>query len=118
VVGAERSMIARAFARLDPIALGAAVGVLSGVGLFGMTVVLVLRGGIWVGMHLSRLSNYLIGYDVTWAGSVVGLVEGAVAGFLLGVGLAMLWNAYHRLFISIVVARQRRRNLRRVLQEL
>jgi hypothetical protein len=118
VVGAERSLISSAFARLDPIALGAAVGVVSGVGLCAMTIVLLLRGGIWVGMNLSRLNNYLIGYDVTWVGSVVGLVEGAVVGFLLGAGLALLWNLYHRLFISIVVARERRRDLRRALQEI
>jgi hypothetical protein len=111
-------MISRAFARLDPLALGVAVGVLSGVGLFGMTAVLLLRGGIAVGRHLGRLNNYLIGYDVSWVGALVGLVEGAMLGFLLGVGVALLWNAYHGLFIWIVVARERRRDLRRVLQEL
>jgi hypothetical protein len=118
VSGAERAMISRAFARLDPVALGAGLGVVSGTVLFLMTATLVLRGGIWVGMHLGRLSNYLPGYTVSWPGALIGAIEGGAAGFIVGTCVALLWNAYHHLFIKLVIARERRRALRRVLEDL
>jgi hypothetical protein len=114
----ERLLLSRAFARLDPLAMGAAVGLVSGVGLSVATAVLLLQGGLSIGLHLGRLSFYLPGYSVTWPGVLVGLIEGAVAGGALGVALAWLWNAYHRLFVTLVVARERSRQIRQELQEL
>jgi hypothetical protein len=114
----ERLVLSRAFARLDPLAMGAAVGLVSGAGLSVATAVLLLQGGLSMGLHLGRLSFYLPGYSVTWPGVLVGLIEGAVAGGALGVALAWLWNAYHRLFVKLVVARERSRKIRQELQEL
>ena len=116
--GLERMVLSRAFARLDVVALGAAVGSVAGLGLFLATVVLLVRGGSLVGLHLSRLRFFLPGYEVTWLGSVIGLVEGAIAGFALGALVATLWNLYHRFFVGYVMARERRREIRRELQEL
>ena len=91
--------------------MAVAVGVVSGVGLWFATAVLLLRGGETVGPHLSRLSFYLPGYQVSWPGAFVGLIDGAIVGALLGFLLAQLWNAYHRVFVALAVARETRREL-------
>jgi protoporphyrinogen oxidase len=90
------------FARLDPVALGTAIGIVSGVGLWLATIVLVLKGGRTVAPTLSLLSNYLVGFKVTWAGSVVGLIEAGVLGFVLGYILAWLRNLGMELYAGIV----------------
>ena len=107
-------MLAAAFARLDPTALGTAMATVSAVALWLATAVLLVRGGPVVGPHLSRLAYYLPGYSVSWPGAFVGLVEGALAGFGAGVLVALLWNAYHRLFVALAVSRE----LRRVFHDL
>lgn len=114
----ERIMLSRAFARIDAVAMGAAVGAVAGAGLFLATVWLLVQGGTLVGLHLNRLSNFLPGYEVTWLGSLVGLAGGAILGFVAGALLALLWNAYHRMFVALIVARERARDVRRELQEL
>ncbi len=118
LVASERLLLSRAFARLDPLAMGAAVGLVSGPFLSIATAVLLLQGGTYVGVHLGRLAYYLPGYSVTWPGVLVGLFDGAAVGCVLGVALALLWNAYHRLFVKLVVARERSRKVRQELQEL
>ena len=55
-------------------------GVIGGLGLFTMTAWLLLEGGPQVGSHLQLLSNYFIGYSVTWPGSLIGLLYGALTG--------------------------------------
>ena len=114
----EQQMLSRAFARFDPVALGIAVGIVSAVGLWLMTAVLLIRGGKLVGLHLNRLSFFLIGYEVSWSGAFIGAIEIGALGFLLGAFIAWLWNAYHGVFIGIVVARQHRRDMARELQGL
>ncbi len=86
-------VLQRAFARYDPIALGSALAVILGVGLFSVTMILLLKGGDSVGPNLSLLGNYLLGYRVTWAGAIIGLVESVIGGFLLGFGMAHTINA-------------------------
>jgi hypothetical protein len=63
-----------------------------GVGLFLMTAWLLMKGGPHVGQHLQLLSNYFIGYSVTWWGSVVGLFYGAVSGAVIGWAVSTLYN--------------------------
>lgn len=87
-------------APLDKVALGVAVGMLSGTALFAATVILIVRGGDTVGPHLSLLSQYIPGYTVTWSGSVVGGIGGLVAGFLLGFGVAAVRNAIAEIYIQ------------------
>jgi protoporphyrinogen oxidase len=85
-------VIEAAFARLDPLGLGIALGVVSGVGVFLATAVLLLKGGAVIGPNLSLLANYLLGFEVTWAGALIGLVEAGASGFVLGFFLASLRN--------------------------
>jgi hypothetical protein len=97
----EEQIIRRAFARLDPVALGAAFAFVAGFGLFLATAVLLLRGGPTVGSTLSLLGQFLVGFRVSWPGAVVGSLEGGAVGFALGYAAAELRNqalaAYGRL---------------------
>ena len=72
------------FAKLDPLALGVAIGVVSGLCLMLATAMLLVRGGKHVGQTLGLLSNYLPGFEVTWTGAGLGGLEAAVIGFMLG----------------------------------
>ncbi|NNE35166.1 MAG: hypothetical protein HKN13_08025, partial [Rhodothermales bacterium] len=45
-----------------------------------------------VGPNLVLLGQYLWGYSVTWSGAFVGLIEGAIGGFIIGFGIATLRN--------------------------
>jgi len=114
----ERDVMARAFGRLDPVALGIAVGIVSGLALAFATAALLVEGGSLVGFHLKRLGYFLPGYTVSWPGVGIGFIDAAVVGFFVGVSVAVLWNAYHRLFVAVIVARERARAIRRELQEL
>ncbi len=112
--GRDRIQLARAFGRLDPTALAVALGSVSGLGLFIATVVLLLREGSRVGLHLGRLGYFLPGYGVTWPGAFFGLVEAALVGAAAGALLALAWNSYHRLFVALIVARETRRELQQL----
>lgn len=85
-------LIEAAFAKLDPLALGLAVGIVVGLSLFIATVALLLKGGEVVGPTLALLDNVLIGFTVTWSGAFIGLVEGMLGGFTLGYMFASLRN--------------------------
>jgi hypothetical protein len=66
--------------------------VIGGLGLFLVTAWLLVKGGEHVGAHLNLLGQYLIGYSVTWTGSLVGLIYGAVIGGVLGWSIGKLYN--------------------------
>ncbi len=85
-------IIATVLAKLDPVALGVAVGVVSGTGLFLLTAVLLLKGGPEIGPNLSLLRYYLPEFEVTWTGAFVGLIEAGIGGFTLGYLGACLRN--------------------------
>ncbi len=101
-----------AFARLDPVAMGLAVGMVCGFGLFFTTAVSLLEGGDAVELRLDLLQHYLIGYRVTWAGALVGFIEATVVGYVFGCVFAWLHNAlinsYIFLIWQIAEAKQRR----------
>lgn len=50
------------------------------------------QDGPHVGQHLQLLSNYFIGYSVTWHGSVIGLFYGALAGAAIGWAVGAIYN--------------------------
>jgi hypothetical protein len=66
--------------------------VIGGLGVFVVTAWLLVKGGEHVGAHLSLLGQYFIGYSVTWKGSFIGLVYGAVIGGILGWAIGKLYN--------------------------
>jgi protoporphyrinogen oxidase len=79
-------------ARYDAFALGMASAVVFGGVLFLATAVLLLKGGEVVGPNLALLANYFAGYEVSWLGAFIGLLEGSVAGFFLGWLIATMNN--------------------------
>jgi hypothetical protein len=77
-------MIDKVFAKLDPVALGVAIGVVSALTLFLASATLLLKGGSKVGPTLKLLGHYLIGFDMTWGGVSIGTIEAGICGFALG----------------------------------
>jgi len=89
---AKQEEISRAFARIRTGVLTFVCAMIGGVGLFVMTAWLLMKGGPHVGQHLQLLSNYFIGYSVTWSGSLVGLFYGALVGGVIGWAVSTLYN--------------------------
>jgi hypothetical protein len=108
-------ILLRAFARLDSIALGVATGTLCGLTVFAATVALVLKGGEAVGPRLGLLGQYFIGYTVTGAGSLVGLLYGFGAGFALGWLIASLRNFCVKIYLHVVRLRSQLETVHDVL---
>jgi protoporphyrinogen oxidase len=98
--------LAQVFAKFDPVALGAAVGLNAGGLLFLATAVLLIKGGDPIGPNLSLLGHYLVGFEVSWAGAFLGLFEAGAFGFVFGWVLASMINA--------VIERERRQLMNRV----
>jgi len=88
----DKEELSRAFARIRTGALVCVSAMIGGVGLFLITAWLLIKGGPHVGQHLQLLSNYFIGYSVTWWGSVVGLFYGAVVGGIIGWSVSTIYN--------------------------
>ena len=111
---AEEELIEIVFARVDPLALGVAVGTVSGLLVFIATAILVIKGGPVVGPNLSLLGNFFLGFDVTWGGAFVGLLEGGVGGFAIGYLGASFRNWGMKAYAKFMRWREetaRRRNL-------
>ena len=101
----DDQVIIKALAKLDGLALGIAVGLLFGLVIFLATIVLVMRGGEVVGPNLGLLSNYFIGYEVTFAGSLIGFIYGFISGFILGGLIAFLRNSVIGIYLHMVKLR-------------
>lgn len=89
----ELLLVARTVARLRTVIVALVTALVCGFGLFVATLWLVVKGGPVVGPTLGLLSAYYPGYSVTWAGSLVGFVYGALTGAALGFCVGALYNA-------------------------
>ncbi len=87
-----KQMIQDFFSRIEPVAFGIAVGVVTGVMLFFITAIVLLKDVTHIAPKLSLLGHYLLGFDTSWAGAVIGLFEGAFGGFIFGFSIAQLRN--------------------------
>ena len=114
----EDTVIEVAFAKIDPLALGIAVGVVSGLGIFMASAILLLKSGPVVGPMLSLLGNYLIGFEVTWVGAVIGLLEGGMLGFAVGALAAGLRNWVFKVYAKIMRWREERDDRRHLLDKM
>jgi hypothetical protein len=88
----EAREVRREVLRLNAKVWGLSFGLLSGLGLFVSTAILVIKGGERVGPHLSLLSIYLPGYRVTWAGAFLGFVYLFVIGYAFGRLFGAVYN--------------------------
>jgi hypothetical protein len=78
--------------RLNACVQGIVAGLLTGLGIFIATNWLVLKGGDFVGPHLSLLGQFFIGYRVSFLGSLIGFTYGSVSGFVVGYSVATMYN--------------------------
>jgi hypothetical protein len=85
--------------RLNATVQALVVGIITGLGIFLATNWLILKGGHIgpngepvVGPHLSLLSQFFIGYRVTFPGSLIGFVYGFVSGFVVAYFVARVYN--------------------------
>lgn len=77
---------------LNAKALGLVLGLLFGFATFIATNWLVIKGGDTVGAHLSLLSQYFIGYRVSFLGSFIGFAYGFAVGTLSGAMIGWIYN--------------------------
>jgi hypothetical protein len=71
---------------------GLTLGIVCGLALFLATNWLVIKGGEPVGPHLALLSQYFIGYRVSFLGSFVGFLYGFALGTLTGSFVGWFYN--------------------------
>jgi hypothetical protein len=88
----DRDELSRLVVRIQAGVLAFVFAVIGGLGLFLTTAWLLIKGGQNVGSHLNLLGQYLIGYSVTWKGSLIGLVYGALLGAIIGWSIGKLYN--------------------------
>ncbi|MCH9651943.1 MAG: NAD(P)/FAD-dependent oxidoreductase [Deltaproteobacteria bacterium] len=102
-------LLRAAFATYDEVALGGAVGITASLALAAVTVILLLGANESFVPMLSLLGNYFFGYQVSWPGLAIGMIE--VGG--LGFGLGWIGAKCINLLISVS-----QRNLERKLATL
>lgn len=102
--GSDRAVI-EAFARVDQIALGLAIGTVSGAAVFISTILLIIKGGNPVGPNLGLLGQFFFGYTVTTKGAFVGLFYGFLLGFAMGWLSALLRNFLLNAYLQMVKTR-------------
>jgi hypothetical protein len=85
--------------RLNAKILGLVLGLLMGWGIFIATNWLVIKGGLTgpggehiVGPHLQLLSQFFIGYRVSFLGSIIGFAYGFALGTLSGGLIGWIYN--------------------------
>ncbi len=84
--------VSRAVARIHAGVLTLVCALFGGFVVFFMTAWLLIKGGPQVGLHLQLLRHYFIGYSVSWTGSLVGFVYGALLGGLVGWSIGKIYN--------------------------
>jgi len=85
--------------RLNASIHGVVFGLLAGIGLFVATNWLILKGGPIgpegdevIGPNLFLLSQFFIGYEMTFIGSLIGFAYAFVTGFIVGFLIATVYN--------------------------
>ena len=89
---ALESLVLTRLMRLNATVQGVVTGLIAGLAIFIATNWLIIKGGPVVGPHLALLGQFLIGYRVTFVGSLIGFAEGFVLGFGVAYGVARMYN--------------------------
>ena len=77
--------------------LGLSLGLLFGLGVFTATNWIILKGGRVIGPHLQLLSEYFIGYRVSFLGSFIGFPYGFAVGTLSGSLIGWIYDKIMKL---------------------
>jgi len=85
-------LLTEAVLRLNGNILGIVLGILFALVIFIATNWLVIKGGSVVGPHLGLLSQYFIGYSVSFVGSLIGVLYAFVFGYVSGLIIARIYN--------------------------
>ena len=95
----EEEKLYRAVVVLNSKMLGLILGILFGLAIFLATNWLLLKGGhrtpggrYVVGPHLQLLSQFFIGYRVSFLGSIIGFLYGFAVGTLSGAAIGWIYN--------------------------
>lgn len=95
----EEEKLYSAVMMLNTKMLGLTLGILTGLVIFIATNWLVLKGGhigpegkYIVGPHLQLLSQFFIGYKVSFTGSIVGSLYGFAFGTIFGTLIGWIYN--------------------------
>ena len=89
---ALESLVLTRLMRLNATVQGVVTGLIAGLAIFIATNWLIIKGGPVVGPHLALLGQFLIGYRVTFVGSLIGFAYGFVLGFGAAYGVARMYN--------------------------
>jgi len=89
----DRGRLVGSVLRLNAQVLGFSLGLLFGLAVFVATNWLVIKRGREIGPHLQLLSQYFIGYRVSFAGSIIGAAYGFAVGTLAGAAIGWIYNA-------------------------
>lgn len=99
VKSSEEEKIFSGILRLNAKVMGLVFGLLMGLAIFIATNWLLIKGGhidpsgnYVVGPHLRLLSQYFIGYSVSFIGSIVGFIYGFAIGTLSGALVGWIYN--------------------------
>ena len=88
----KKNAYSSAAARMHRMTLCLTFAVVSGLTVFLVTAILLLKGGESVGPHLALLGQFFPGYTVSWIGSLVGFFWGAILGGILGFIFGSVYN--------------------------
>lgn len=95
-------LLIQTVAKIDRAALGIAVGILCGAGIFLATNFLILKGGERIGQNFALLSQYFYGFSISFAGSLIGLIYGFISGFIVGWLIAFLRNLVIKIYLHFL----------------
>ncbi len=98
-LNSEEQELTQALVRFNSKVLALALGLLFGLGLFIATNWLVLKGGHYedngeyvVGPTLQLLSQFFIGYRVSFLGSIIGFFYAFALGTIVGSAIGWIYN--------------------------
>ena len=78
--------------KLRPLALGLAGGIVWGASIFVATFWILITGS--AGTTIALIGKFYLGYSVSIGGAFIGLVWGFADGFVAGLVIAWLYNAF------------------------
>jgi protoporphyrinogen oxidase len=113
-----QEIIAVAFARLDPVALGCAFAAVAGLALLAASATALFQESQELRRWMALLSQYLIGYRVSWSGLWIGVAEAALVAFAVGYFTARLRNGLLTAYAALLRRRAARAARRHLLDEV